>query len=49
MICPSGKIVDISLRSAAKTSLVPEGPTRPREFVPYMVLMTRYTDGDVKV
>lgn len=41
VICPSGNIVDISFRSAAKTSLVPEGPARPREFVPYMVLITK--------
>lgn len=44
-----GTSVETWSRSTANISLVPEGPALPRELVPYMVLMTRYTEGDVKV
>lgn len=43
----SGTIVETSSRSRATIVLVAEGPVRPAESYPYMVLMIMYTDGDV--
>ena len=46
---PPGTTVDISFRSAANTGLEAAGPARPAELVPYIVLITMYTDGEVLV
>ena len=46
---PPGTTVDTSFRSAANTGLEAAGPARPTELVPYIVLMTMYTDGEVLI